>query len=1031
MKILQLLIGKFQKFLNPKITISKNQFMKKQLHDPLWCALLRNVSTRIVLFFVASIFMLGAFDVNAQAGKQIKGRLIDATTKEALIGGNVILKGTTKGVSTDVNGAFTISVPNDNSVLVVRYLGYATQEVTVGSKSSLEIAMVANSADLAQVVVVGYGTQNKRDVTGSVKSVQSAAFNKGIINSPEQLLQGKVAGVNVTSATGEPGGSQGITIRGPGGIRTGSTPLFVIDGLALDNSSTGGGNPLNFLNPQDIETIDVLKDASATAIYGARGANGVVLITTKKGKAGVSTLNFSSSLGVSSIARALPVLSASEFRKQVVANGGNLEDFGGNTDWQKEITRQALTQNYNLSLGGGANKLSYYASFGAQAQQGILKNNQLDRYTGRINVTQKFWDDRLVVDANLNVTNTNNERPSVEGLLGTAISNNPTLPAYAADGTLARYATASNPLLGLTLFKDITTINRTIASISPSLKIVKGLVYRLNFGVDNSTSTRDVESLGSNIPKQDGRLDSYLASNTNRLIENYLTYTYDKGDHNFSALVGHSYQKIQVQYRNWSINKFPADLPIDPIYNPGVGQELTMATNKPGGSAFINELQSYFGRFNYQFKDKYLVTATVRADGSSKFGANNKYGVFPSFSLGWRISEEAFLKNTNISNLKLRAGWGQTGNQEIPSKITQPLFTSTISGTTSYPLDATSTFPSGITYSRLANPDIQWEVSTQSNVGLDFAFGNGAFSGSIDYFNKVSNNMLLEVIPSDPVQPASSVWANVKDMKINNSGLELDLEYKGTTETGWKYSLGGNLTLIKNEVVGSPYTVIPSGSASGSGLTSATINGYINGQPIGTFFLKEFTGFDDKGMSVYRDVDGDGIVTDKDRIAAGSALPSTQYNFFGNLGYKGFDLSLQFNGVAGNKIYDNTANSAFYKLKIAKNSNTTPAAYADSRESNSNAAPVSTRFLKDGGFLRLNNATLGYTFNTQKLGISKWVSALRLSVTGQNLWIATNYDGFDPEVNKDSSMNGVLSYGIDYLSYPKAKSVIFGLNLTF
>lgn len=988
-----------------------------------------------VLLFISAFILLG-LRTNVVYGQgfkvlSIKGKLTDATTQEPLAGGSISIKGSNKGTTADAIGQYSISVSSENTVLEFKFVGYATKTVTVGNQSTINVSLTANAADLEQVVVVGYGTQKKTDVTGSVKSVGSADFNKGIINSPEQLLQGKVAGVNITSATGEPGGSQGITIRGPGGIRTGSTPLFVIDGLALDNSSTGGGNPLNFINPQDIETIDVLKDASATAIYGSRGANGVILVTTKKGKAGTSKIEFSSSVGVSSIARALPVLSASEFKKQVVANSGTLEDFGSETDWQKEITRQALTKNYNLSLGGGANKLTYYAAFGAQMQQGILKNNQLDRLTGRMNVNQKFWDDRLNLDANVSFSNTVNERPAIESLLGTAISNNPTLPTYAKDGkTPATFISQSNPLTTLQLFKDVNTTNRFIANISPSVKLTKGLVYRMNIGYDNSTSVRDVQTLASNVPKIDGRLDTYNTSNLNNLIENYLTFNMDLGDHSLGALVGHSYQKIEYQWRTFSINRFPI-VPTEPIYNPGIGQELTLATNRPAGRAFINELQSFYTRLNYQYQDKYLATATVRADGSSKFGSNNKYGIFPSFSLGWRISEEPFLKNSSISNLKLRGGWGQTGNQEIPPKITQPLFTATVGGTTSYPLDESATFPAGITYSRLANPDIQWEVSTQMNLGLDFAFLNGALSGSVDAFRKVSTNMLLEVIPADPVQPASSVWTNVANMEIVNSGVELDLDYKFQTKSGIKFNVGGNLTLINNEVTGSPYTVIPSGSASGSGLTSATINGYINGQPIGTFFLREFVGFDEKGISKFKDQDGDGIVTDKDRIAAGTALPTTMFNFFGNAAYKGFDVSMQFNGVSGNKIYDNTANASFYKLRISKNTNVTPAAYADVKESINNPAPVSTRYLKDGAFLRLNNVTLGYQIPTVKVGISKYISSARLSVTGQNLWVKTKYDGYDPEVNKDNSINGVLSYGIDYLSYPKAKSLIVGLNLTF
>jgi iron complex outermembrane receptor protein len=501
-------------------------------------------------------------------------------------------------------------------------------------------------------------------------------------------------------------------------------------------------------------------------------------------------------------------------------------------------------------------------------------------------------------------------------------------------------------------------------------------------------------------------------------------------DHNFSALAGHSYQEIFVQGRNWSINKFPVG-PIEPIYNPSIGQELTLANNKPGGYAFINELQSFYSRINYSYQNKYLATVNFRTDGSSKFGANNKYGIFPSFSLGWKISEEDFMKNGPFSNLKLRAGWGQTGNQEIPSKITQALYTSTISALTSYPLDATANYPAGTIYSRLANPDIQWEVSNQTNIGVDFALLKGRLTGAVDVFNKVSNNILLEVIPADPIQPASTVWSNIKDMTISNKGLEIELDYKVKSKGAFTYNVGGNITLIDNIVENSPYSVIPSGSASGSGLTSATINGYISGQPIGTFFLKDWTGVDAAGISTYRDIDKDGIISDKDRIAAGTALPNLLYSFYGNMNYKGFDLIVNFNGVSGNKIYDNTANSNFYKNKLSKSVNTTAEAIAVPTESVSNAAPVSTRYLKDGAYLRLNNMALGYSLNTRSLGIEKWASSIRLSITGQNLFVSTKYDGFDPEVNTDRTINGISSYGIDYLSYPKAKSIIFGLNVTF
>ncbi|WP_430901018.1 MULTISPECIES: SusC/RagA family TonB-linked outer membrane protein [unclassified Paraflavitalea] len=965
----------------------------------------------------------------SQSLRTLKGT-ISQTNNLPLSGATVKVKSTGAATSSDKAGNFAVQV-NAIDTLQISFVGFQTQEIAVGNQSTIAVLMQATSSELANVVVVGYGSQSKRDVTGAVKSIKAESFNRGVINSPEQLIQGKVAGVNVTSSTGEPGAQLSITVRGPGGVRTGSTPLFVVDGLPLDNSSTGGaGNPLNFINPNDIDAIDVLKDASATAIYGARGANGVILITTKKGKAGTSTLNYSSAFTFSQVANKIDVFSAAQYKAEIGKINGTLVDKGANTDWQNLIMRNAFTQEHNLSLSGGSNKLTYYASFNAQKQQGIIKNNDLDRYTGRFNATQRFWDNKLVIDANVNVSRTYNLRPPVSSVIGDALANNPTYAPYDSAGNPARYLDLNNPLVTFQLEKDVTTINRTIANISPSLRLLPGLVYKLNIGVDNSTSVRDIQSLPSTVPQRDGRLDNFTSSNLNTLIENYLTYDLKVNAHNISALLGFSYQKIELAGKNFSINKFP-NAAVEPINNPGLGQELTLANNKPGGYAIQNELQSYFGRINYAYMGKYLLTANFRADGSSKFGKNNKYGYFPSFSAGWRITEEKFMKSTPFSNLKLRAGWGLTGNQEIPSKITQALYTSSVSASTSYPLDNSANYPAGTTFTRLANPDIQWEVSKQVNAGLDFGFLNGDLNGSIDVFQKKSTNILLEVVPADPIQPAGTVWTNVKNMEIVNKGLELDLNYRHTTKRQFTYGAGFNIAFLDNIVKNSPYSVIPSGSASGSGLTSATINGYINNQPIGTFFLKQFTGIDASGNSSYKDVDGDGIISDKDRVAAGSALPKTIYAFYFTASYKGFDASLNFNGVSGNKIYDNTTNAFFYKLRLFKGLNTTSEALNYPTESTSNAAPVSSRFLKDGAYLRLNNASIGYTLNVRKLHIDNYISNLRVSLTGQNLWVKTKYDGFDPEVNNDRQINGVLSYGIDYLSYPKARSIIIGLQVSF
>jgi iron complex outermembrane receptor protein len=598
---------------------------------------------------------------------------------------------------------------------------------------------------------------------------------------------------------------------------------------------------------------------------------------------------------------------------------------------------------------------------------------------------------------------------------------NPTYPARDENGDPVKYPDLMNPLINAELYQNFGENRRIIFNIAPSFEIIHGLVYKLNFGYENRSNESDNQSMPNADPFEEGRLQQNYLDGYNTLIENYLTYTYDEGDHNFTILGGYSYQKIYDRYRSWNIDNF-ADNGIEPRYNPGLGQKLTLVDNQPSGWARINELQSYFGRANYSYKGKYMLTATVRADGSSKFGENNKYGIFPSFAAGWRISEESFMESLPFSNLKLRAGWGQTGNQEIPPKITQALYTTRISGSTSYPLDNSGIYPAGTTFTRLANPDIQWEVSTQTNVGLDFGFFGGALSGTIDYFNKVSNNILLEVVPSDPIQPATTYWTNVEDMNITNKGWEIALDYQHRNTNGFSYSVGANATFIDNVVEDSPFTIVTTGSASGSGLTGATINGMINGYPIGSFYMQKFLGIGSDGLSIFEESD------DAGRMVVGSALPDVMYNFYVNLEYKNFDLGINFNGVSGNMVYNNTAMNKFYKAKLANSLNTTSKAIEYPQESIINSSSVSTRYLEDGSFLRLNNMTLGYNFNTSKIN---WIQDLRLSLTGQNLFVITDYSGFDPEVNQDRSTNGIQSFGIDLDGYPRARTFVFGLNVTF
>jgi TonB-dependent starch-binding outer membrane protein SusC len=958
------------------------------------------------------------------ADVDISGKVTDENG-QGLPGASIVMQGTTRGATSDLEGNYKLNVPEE-AVLEISFVGYKTQTVTINGRSEINISLEVDAETLAEVVVIGYGVQKTNDVTGSVKRVTSENFNKGVINNAGQLIQGKAAGVNVTSSSGEPGSGQRIIIRGQGTMRSGSGPLFVLDGFPLGLAGTGsGGSPLNFINPEDIETIDILKDASATAIYGARGANGVVIITTKKGKEGVSKVSFSSSLGISKLTRKLNVFGADEFRKEVAAIPGNdLIDGGGSTDWQDELTRDAITQNHNLVLSGGTSKLNYYASLGLQDQEGIVYNSNLKRTSARINVTQNLLDERLKIDYNLNTTITEQSR---NNNLGYGV--NPTFDAYTADGEINNPINWQNPLLHNKYVGNFSEERRLLFNIAPSFEIIDGLVYKMNVGFENRSSDSDAQTIANTDRNDLGSLSQSFGNYENELIENYLTYTFEIGDNDLSVLGGHSYQKTFSRSRSWSIDEFPADTGIEPRNNPGLGGELTISdNNRPSGSAWENELQSFFGRANWSYKDKYLLTGTVRADGSSKFGENNKYGVFSSFAGAWRIINEDFMSNSFFSNLKLRAGWGQTGNQEIPNKITQESFTVSTSSSVSYPINQNGPYPVGSSYTRFANPDIQWEVSTQSNFGLDFGFFDDKLTGTVDYFHKVSDNILLEIVPVDPISPAPTFWTNVPDMKIVNKGIEIALDYSKRNSEGLSYGFGGNATFINNEVKDSPFTIVTTGSASGQGLTDATINGFVSGASIGAFYMKTFTGIDENGFSKFVDQDNDGISTEGDRTVVGSALPDLTYNFYANFSYKGFDLNANFNGVSGNEIYDHTAMGSFYKTLLSKSNNTTPVASEYANESIINAAAVSTRYLKDGSYLRLNNLTLGYSFNTESIN---WLQGLRLTFTGQNLFVITDYDGYDPEVNTESSISGIQSFGIDKFAYPKAKTFVVGLNLTF
>ncbi|MCG8374348.1 MAG: SusC/RagA family TonB-linked outer membrane protein [Balneolales bacterium] len=966
---------------------------------------------------------------------EISGRVIDAETKQPLIGVNLLVEGTGIGTATNDEGYFELSVPDDATTLIVSYLGFITQEVFLTTETEYLIELVPDSEFLDEVVVVAYGVQRKSDVTGSISSAREDDFNKGVVANPGQLLQGVVAGVNVTNVSGEPGAAQNVIIRGVGSLRSGTTPLYVIDGFVLDNTSTGvANNPFNFINPNDIQSIEILKDASAAALYGARASNGVVVITTKKAQRGVSSLMISTSAAISSIANKMDVFTANQFRTQVPAVGGTLVDQGANTDWQDELTQNAMTQNINASMSGGAsNNFNYFASVGVQSQEGILQNNDLNRYSGRLNLSQTALKGRLNVDYHLNAVRTENLRPDNSAMVVDMLQLNPTIPVF-TNGEPTLLDEMLNPVLRYDIYLDEAINNRILANISPSLEIVNGLVYKLNIGVDYSVTNRDVQYMPYQLLEgfETGRLTTSNIKNTNQLIENTLSYKLENGVHNATILAGHSYQQFEYDGTSISQEGF-TDNGIEPRYQDQVSTESMPTTISSAASK--DELQSFFGRLDYAFDGKYLATATFRADGSSKFGSNNRYGYFPSFALGWNIAREDFLASDFINTLKLRASWGQTGNQEIPGKITQASFTESRSNDDTYPLDPDDEnledYPYGTIFTRLANPDLQWEVSTQTNVGVDFEFFDYRIFGSVEYYNKVSDNILLEVVPADPIQPTSTYWTNINDMEIQNSGLELTLQYRSPSTSAFKYSIGGNLSTINNEVVNSPFEVLTTGAASGAGQTGATINGYINGEPIGAFYMLEFNGIGGDGLNSFVDQDGNGEILENDRVVVGSALPKLLYGIQLNFEYNDLGLSLNFNGASGHKIYNHTAMSLFSNSNLANNFNTTDFATEFANEDITNSNTVSTRYLEDGDYLRLNNATLSYNIKPSLIGLQGVIQNARLTVTGQNLFVISGYSGFDPEVNTGSSTGGIQTFGIDRFTYPSARTFMFGLDVSF
>jgi len=999
-------------------------------------------------------------------GRNVSGKVTSSDDGSGVPGVNILEKGTSNGTVSDADGNYRISV-GDNATLVFSFVGYATQEVAVGAQSTLNVTMASDVQALAEVVVIGYGTQEAKDVTGTLVSLKSESFNPGVIISPEQLMQGKVAGVQITSNSGEPGAMNTIRIRGTSSVLGGNQPLYVVDGVPITNDDIGNGsaggsgatparNPLNFLNPNDIASMDVLKDASATAIYGSRGANGVIIITTKRGKSGAPRLDFSFQGSVSNISKKYDLMNRDEFISAydkynapdpvTGRKASSVIDNNGNTDWQDAVTRQAYSTQYGLSYGAGDKSGSYLFSAGYLNQEGIVKNSGLKRFTLRFNGDKKFMDDRLTVTTSFTIAQTHDDQVPItvnsgfEGdLWGNALKQAPSNPIYNTAGVFDKVTgilktpadpsgyfqlanTEPNPVAMLNLSRLYNDGLRTLGSIGAEFEIVKGLKFKTVYGLDaQANQRRQAYSKLLNVTGIYNVGQAYFLDNSqyNNLWENYFTYDKKFGNINFNGLLGYSYQNFHTTTNNFQVSNFRTNGLDDMLNNVASADQSKLGSVVAVNSSnTTDELQSYYGRFNFGIGEKYLITATVRADGSTRFGGDNKYGIFPSGAFKWRMSEESFIPEA-FSDLNMRISYGVTGNQQFGHNLYD---TRSRYGDWSINTAANGVNGGGFGPVSFNNPGLKWESTAQFNLGFDFGLLNNRLRGSLDFYNKNTTNLLTITYSAQPA-PNPFVYQNLP-ANIINQGVELGLFYDVIQKSTFKWNIAYNMAYNNNEVknLGTFYNA---GEINGQGLSGAYSQRIADNQPLYAFYVREFAGFDaTTGIAKYAG-------GDVQKFVGKSPLPKWNLGLTNSFNYKNFDMSIFFTAQLGQYVYSNTANAFFSAGSVANGRNATRDV-AQTNENKLNAPDVSTRFLYDASFVRLQNLSVGYNFKPKTGPFQN----LRLFVTGTNLAVFTSYPFQDPEVSVPKpvtlgSTPPVAVAGIDYTTYPRARTFALGLNATF
>lgn len=993
--------------------------MKEKIHS---CKVRILLSIAMGLLFSLSVF---AQEIT------LKGNVKDLTG-EPIIGGSVLVKGTTNGTITDFDGNYTLNVPS-SAIIVFSYVGYIPQEISVQGKTMLNVILKEDVEALDEVVVVGYATGSKRTISGAVDRIKKEDMNVGIVNNPLESLKGKVAGVVISKAGGDPSATPSIRVRGTTSLSGGNDPLVVIDGVFGDMGL------LNALAPSDIETFTILKDASETAQYGSRGASGVIVVTTTKGKSGVVSLSYDGTFGVESIYKNIEMMNADQFRATVLEGGyTNALDGGASTNFFDEMERTGYTQNHRLSFGAGSETSNYRASIGIISQDGIIETSNMRNYTAKLDASQKMFNNKLAIEFGVfGSKKLNNYVNDHQKTFYSAASSNPTLSALQnEDGTWPEDPNANeidNPLGRLTIqdHEDNAYLNvhgKLSYNFTSDLMLSAFGSYTYNAKVN---STYIPNNIKAGIREGSGKANR--AQKGSDILMGNLTLTYKKqmDKHHFDALglaevQSYQYNGFESTARGFGTNYFGYD-------------NLKAGANVKYGdvSSYANEynISSFLGRLNYMYDDRYIATVNIRTDGSSKLGANNKWGFFPSASAAWVLSNEAFLKDVEqITNIKLRVGYGLTGNQDAISpynslSLMQPTGITTVNG------QQTVTYG----YARNANPDLQWEKKKMFDAGVDFSLFESRVSGSVDYYMSRTSGLLYEYAVPVPPFLYNKLLANLGEM--GNNGIEVSLSGAIIKTKDIDFKVSANVSFQKNKLRSLSGTYMGQDLSTSEYMRLGSINGagfiggntgviyQLVGQPVGVFYLPKSNGIINDGLGSYTyqvdDLDGNGIVDindGNDRYIAGQATPKAFLGTNVSFRYKRFDIQTQLNGAFGHKIYNGTS-LTYMNMNTFPTYNVLPEAPATNIKDNT----VTDYWLEKGDYVNIDYVTLGYTFNTEK--ISKVIKNIRLTASVNNVHTFTNYSGLSPMIN--STVVGSDMGVDDKRFYPLSRTYSIGLNLNF